>query len=125
MASTGMPSRAESAKAMANTPHIPSGARACRTHAVYFARMCPIVFKGNLVYARQSLWKEEELREIEKPEEDTATNVPSFHPASSARAVPVPARLAAIQPPHWDCPADSESLSCPARRTPPGSKAQT
>jgi len=37
---------------MANTPQIPSGASRCKIHAVYRARMCPIVFKGNLVYVK-------------------------------------------------------------------------
>src|SRR5271166_3144655 len=41
-----MPSSAESANAIANTPQMPSGPSTRKIHAVYFARMCPMVFKG-------------------------------------------------------------------------------
>src|ERR1700677_2991299 len=45
-----MPSRAESANAIANTPQIPNGPSRCKTHAVYLARMCPMVFKTELSF---------------------------------------------------------------------------
>jgi hypothetical protein len=31
---------------------MPSGPSRCKIHAVYLARMCPIVFKENLVYVK-------------------------------------------------------------------------